>query len=548
MGGKAARGRYRKSVLEEILDCDIRLKFALTPRDEAPAPGAVPSPRTPASLAYPAPPAPSDAAPAGDIGSGGGGDLFGAGAPLRAASSGGVAVHEAAPDAPPAPALPDAMPPRQLPASAPPMRPQARTSGGRGSSGPNPANTAQTGENNGTRWEAASGSGSSAGGGASNLNARYTFDNFVVGQSNRLAQAGAQAVAQSPGTVYNPLFLYGPPGLGKTHLMHAIGNEIIKTQTGGSGTGRVAFVSGEAFTTHFIASLRNGKAEDFRRKWRSVDLWLVDDIQFYRGQRIHPKRSFSTPSTPCTKPENKSLSRRTGRRVNCGRWTNACARALNAGLSPILPPRILETRLAILHKKALSEHARIPDDVLMYMAKLVQSNIRTLEGALVKLIAYASLVNSPVTTELAHSVLERYYIAHGAGEAHEAAGSGGDDAASPLAHMAASLGMNLSVGGRGEITAELVQNVVAKQFGIKPGDLAGKKRDANTTAARQIAMHLLREMGEWSLPNIGQAFGGRTHVGVLYGCDKIKAQAEEDAALQKLINELTTQIRAQAPG
>ena len=247
------------------------------------------------------------------------------------------------------------------------------------------------------------------------LNPRYTFDNFVTGPTNRLAHGGAVAVAQSPGTVYNPLFLYGPPGLGKTHLMHAIGNEVIRTQPGS----RVAYVSGEAFTSYFVASLHSKeKAEEFRRNWRSVDIFLVDDIQFIASRDKTREEFFHT----------FNALYQTGKQiVICADRSPRDLRAMDerlrsrfeSGLIADVAPPDLETRLAILHKKADAEGMRIPDDVLLYMARLVQSNIRTLEGALVKLIAYASLVNSPVTTRLAADILERYYIQAGIGDSPE---------------------------------------------------------------------------------------------------------------------------------
>ena len=419
-------------------------------------------------------------------------------------------------------------------------RPTTRTSTESGKTyprSPSGASSASGGEKSTGRWEASDNAA---------LNAKYTFDTFVVGQSNRLAQAGAQAVAQAPGAVYNPLFLYGPSGLGKTHLMHAIGNEIAKNQLGGSNA-RVAFVSGESFTTHFIASLRTGKAEDFRRKWRSVDLWLVDDIQFIAGKESTKEEFFHTfnalyqmgkqivISSDRSPRELRTMDERLRSRFECGL------------IADIAAPD-LETRLAILHKKAETEQARIPDDVLLYMAQLVQSNIRTLEGALVKLIAYASLVNSPVTTQLASSVLERYYIAAGIGDAHARAAQGESDgnreADSPLASMAASFAQ---FGGNGAvITPELVQQVVSKHFGISTKDLAGKKRDKDTAAARHVAIHLIRELTELSLLDIGKAFGGRDHATVKHSVDRIKGQMEADEATQRMIKELHVQLKAQA--
>ena len=368
---------------------------------------------------------------------------------------------------------------------------------------------------------------------APELNPRYTFDNFVTGPTNRLAHGGAVAVAQAPGEVYNPLFLYGPPGLGKTHLMHAIGNEVARSKPGA----RVAYVSGEAFTSHFVASLHSQeKAEEFRRNWRTVDIFLVDDIQFIASRDKTREEFFHT----------FNALYQTGKQiVICADRSPRELRAMDerlrsrfeSGLIADLAPPDLETRLAILHKKAEAEGMRIPDEVLLYMARLVQSNIRTLEGALVKLIAYASLVNSPVTTRLAADILERYYIQAGIG-AEDGGEAREGDAPAALSMMASGL--------RGKITPELIQGIVARRFGMSVETLTGKRRDRETALARQIAMHLSRELTELSLPGIGQVFGGKDHTTVMHACGRIKAQIPLDDDLKSLVAELAMQVRAQA--
>lgn len=405
------------------------------------------------------------------------------------------------------------------------------------------------------------------------LNPRYTFDNFVVGPSNRLAHAGARAVAQSPGQVYNPLFFYGPSGLGKTHLMHAIGNEAVRQ--GGIDPARIAYVSGEAFTSHYITSLREHRAEEFRRRWRSVDLWLVDDIQFIAGKEHTKEEFFHTFNALyqlgkqiviCSDRSPRDLrmmDERLRSRFECGL------------IADIASPD-LETRLAILHRKAETERMRIPDDVLLYMARLVQSNIRTLEGALVRLIAYASLVNTPVTIELAAGVLERYYINPGLGIASEreaaSEGTSSDSTATPspasssprppasveqaaagvYTGYSAASGRGAFAGafgsGRGSVTPDVVQRVVAKRFGLTPDLLTGKKRDRDIVLARQIAMHLMRELTEMSLPGIGQIFGGRDHSTVSHACDRVRSQIPLDEELRSVIEDLTLQVRAQVSG
>ncbi|MDX1931523.1 MAG: chromosomal replication initiator protein DnaA [Capsulimonadales bacterium] len=397
------------------------------------------------------------------------------------------------------------------------------------------------------------------------LNPRYTFDNFVVGASNRLAHAGARAVAEAPGAVYNPLFLYGPPGLGKTHLMHAIGNEIVLQH--GIESHRIAYLSGEAFASSFITSLREHRTDDFRRRWRSMDLFLVDDIQFIAGKEHTKEEFFHTfnalyqmgkqivISSDRSPRELRMMDERLRSRFECG-------------LTADITPPDLETRLAILQRKAEIERMRISDEVLLYMAKLVQSNIRTLEGALVKIIAYASLQNSPVTTELAASVLEHYYISAGIGDAIAAEAKNGNHGANgwPVpptdrsndrpsgavrssvgSPSSASFGVGLA-GLRGSVTPEVVQRVVCRRFGLDPDALIGKRRDREIVVARQIAMHLMRELTETSLPGIGQLFGGRDHSTVLHACDKVRSSIPLDDDLRSLVEDLTVQIRAQAAG
>lgn len=370
---------------------------------------------------------------------------------------------------------------------------------------------------------------------APELNPRYTFNNFVTGPTNRLAHSGAIAVAQSPGTVYNPLFLYGPPGLGKTHLMHAIGNQLREMQP----DARVAYVSAEAFTSSFQASLREKRTEAFRRNWRGVDIFLVDDIQFLAGKEYTREEFFHVFN------EMYQMGKQI---VICADRSPRELRAMDerlrsrfeSGLIADIAPPDLETRLAILHKKAEAEGMRIPDEVLLYMARLVQSNIRTLEGALVKLIAYASLVNSPVTTQLAADILERYYIQAGIGASLPGAAepTGDNDVPPSLSMMASGL--------RGQITPELIQKIVARRFNMSVDTLTGKRRDRETALARQIAMHLARELTELSLPGIGQVFGGKDHTTVMHACERIKTQMPLDDSLDNLVRDLATQIRAQA--
>ncbi|MBC8101924.1 MAG: chromosomal replication initiator protein DnaA [Cytophagales bacterium] len=528
-------GPLIQGLLEEMLDREVRVRFVLTAREKtgtAPVAPAAPAPRapnlfdeekpktpaTPEAVPAPTRPGPKRSAPPTSLPDttplDASGDLFGesgpgSGVPERSpAESRETMEARITPNGPPSPLSES-------------RRPSA-----------DPRRTAVTGVRR------TSGGGSDA----PVLNSRYTFETFVTGSSNRLAHAGAKAVAQSPGRIYNPLFLYGPSGLGKTHLMHAIGNEI--TAEKGVDPRSVAYISGESFTSHFVTSLREQRTDEFRRKWRFVDLWLVDDIQFIAGKEHTKEEFFHTfnalyqtgkqivISSDRSPRELRMMDERLRSRFECGL------------IADIAPPD-LETRLAILHRKADSEGMRIPDEVLLYMAKLVQSNIRTLEGALVKLIAYASVVNSPVTTELASSILERYYIAAGIGVE-----GGGDPAAgggNPGGAVAAALGQGFGGGGTCAVTAELVQRVVARRFGLPADALSGKKRDRDIVNARQIAMHLMRELTEMSLPGIGQSFG-RDHSTVMHSCDKVRSQIPYDDDLRTLVEELTTQLRAQATG
>ncbi len=370
---------------------------------------------------------------------------------------------------------------------------------------------------------------------APELNPRYTFNNFVTGPTNRLAHSGAIAVAQSPGNVYNPLFLYGPPGLGKTHLMHAIGNQLKEAQP----EARVAYVSAEAFTSSFQASLREKRTEAFRRSWRGVDIFLVDDIQFLAGKEYTREEFFHVFNEMYqTGKQIVICADRSPRELRT--MDERLRSRFESGLIADIAPPDLETRLAILHKKAEAEGMRIPDEVLLYMARLVQSNIRTLEGALVKLIAYASLVNSPVTTQLAADILERYYIQAGIGASLPTEGHNPEsgDAPPSLSMMASGL--------RGKISPELIQKIVARRFGMSVETLTGKRRDRETALARQIAMHLSRELTELSLPGIGQVFGGKDHTTVMHACERIKTQIPLDDSLDNLVRELAMQVRAQA--
>lgn len=335
------------------------------------------------------------------------------------------------------------------------------------------------------------------------LNSRYTFDTFVVGPNNRLAHACAMSVAETPGKTYNPLFIYGGSGLGKTHLMQAIGHHILKNDP----NTRVLYVSGETFTYHYITALREHRTAQFRRKYRDVDVWLVDDIHFLVGKERTEEEFFHTYNaiydmgkqivlTSDRAPKDLELDSRLLSRFECGM------------IADIKPPD-LETRLAIIQSKAASENMTIPYEVMLYIARLITSNIRQIEGALIKLHAYASLMRTPVTESLAQEVLGTYFT-----EAPQMV-----------------------------VDARKVQEEVARRFNLEVSELTGPCRSKDIVIARQVAMYLTRELTDWSLPAIGRAFGGRDHTTVLHACKAVAARIAVDASLARLIEDLSRQIR-----
>jgi len=337
------------------------------------------------------------------------------------------------------------------------------------------------------------------------LNSRYVFDTFVVGPNNRLAHACAVSVAESPGKTYNPLFIYGGPGLGKTHLMQAIGHYAIANHP----QMRVLYVSGETFTYHYITALREHRTAEFRRKYRNVDIWLVDDIHFLVGKERTEEEFFHTYNaiydmgkqivlTSDRAPKELDLDRRLLSRFECGL------------IADITPPD-LETRMAIIQSKAASEHMTLPNEVILYIARLITSNIRQIEGALIKLHAYASLMRQPVTAAFAEEVLGSYF---------------GQVPTPPV------------------VDAQKVQQEVAKRFNIDVGALKGGCRSKDVVIPRQVAMFLVRQLTDWSLPAIGRAFGGRDHTTVLHACKCVAARIAADAAFAALIEELSQSIRS----
>lgn len=336
------------------------------------------------------------------------------------------------------------------------------------------------------------------------LNPKYTFDTFVVGNSNRLAHAAALAVAEAPSKAYNPLFIYGGVGLGKTHLLHAIGHHVLKNNR----NFRVVYVSSETFTNELINAIKDDQNIEFRNKFRNVDILLVDDIQFLAGKERTQEEFFHTFNT--LHEANKQIiisSDRTPKEIPT--LEDRLRSRFEWGLLADIQPPDLETREAILRKKAQLENRAVPDEVIRFIASKIKSNIRELEGALLRVIAYASLHQKEITLDLSKEALKDLF--------------------------AGSRKQNITIG--------LIQRVVAKHFNLKVEDLKSKRRTQDVAFPRQIAMYLARELTEDSLPVIGREFGGRDHTTVMHACDKIKDRIQQDINTEDTINKLIDMIK-----
>ncbi|MDQ0284916.1 chromosomal replication initiator protein [Desulfofundulus luciae] len=336
------------------------------------------------------------------------------------------------------------------------------------------------------------------------LNPRYTFDTFVVGNSNRFAHAACLAVAESPAETYNPLFIYGGVGLGKTHLMHAISHYILKRGT----QNRIVYVTSEKFTNELINAIAEKRAVEFRNKYRGMDVLLIDDIQFLAGKERTQEEFFHTFNT--LYEANKQIvisSDRPPKEIPT--LEDRLRSRFEWGLITDIQPPDLETRIAILRKKAHLDNVNVPDETLEYIAQQITSNIRELEGALIRVVAYASLYKQQITTQLARDILKDILPRK-----------------SPK-----------------QITAQLIQEKVAAYYGLKPDDFKSKRRSRNVAFPRQIAMYLTRELTDLSLPQIGDAFGGRDHTTVLHACEKISAQMATDTLLEEAIKEIRQKIK-----
>jgi len=338
--------------------------------------------------------------------------------------------------------------------------------------------------------------------GAAQLNPRYTFDAFVIGSGNQFAHAACQAVAERPSKAYNPLFLYGGVGMGKTHLMQAIGHEIKKRMPQAA----ICYVSSDKFTNEMINSLRYDKMTSFRDKFRNVDVLLVDDIQFLAQKERTQEEFFHTFNAlhesmkqiviASDRPP-KELAEVEDRLRSRFEW----------GLIADIQPPDLETKVAILQKKAEQEKVTLPTDVALYVASNIRSNVRELEGALIRLVAHSSLIGAEITLPYAQQVLKNFIDSQAR-----------------------------------KVTIESIQKATAEQFGLRLAEIKQKNNSRAIVYTRQIAMYLAKHLTEASLPEIGRQFGGKHHTTVLHSVEKIDEARKNDKDLNRLINKLTEQL------
>ncbi|PAL01115.1 chromosomal replication initiation protein DnaA [Lentilactobacillus parakefiri] len=335
------------------------------------------------------------------------------------------------------------------------------------------------------------------------LNPNYTFDNFIIGKGNQMAHAAALIVSEEPGKLYNPLFFYGGVGLGKTHLMQAIGNKRLEDHP----ETNVKYVTSEAFTNDFINAIQTNRTEEFRREYRDVDILMVDDIQFFAQKEGTQEEFFHTFNDLYNNDKQIVL---TSDRVpqEIPKLQERLVSRFAWGLPVDITPPDLETRIAILKNKAKLDNLVIPNDTLSYIAGQIDSNVRELEGALSRVQAYSKLKNEPITTDLVYEALR---------------------------------GLKLSQDNR-QLSIVDIQNKVASYFHISINDLKGKKRMKSIVMPRQIAMYLSREMTSNSLPKIGKEFGGKDHTTVIHACDKIAEIIKLDADLRKEIADIKSAL------
>jgi len=335
------------------------------------------------------------------------------------------------------------------------------------------------------------------------FNPRNTFETFVVGNNNSFAHAAALAVAQAPGKSYNPLFLYGGTGLGKTHLLHAVGQHVVETKKGA----KVSYVSSEKFTNDYISAIQDNQLVKFRKKYRQTDVLLIDDIQFLAGKERIQEEFFHTFNAlheahkqivlTCDRPASE-IQNLEHRLVSRFEW----------GLVTDLQPPDVETRLAILRNKVKSMGVEIPEEVMTFLANRIRTNIRRLEGALIRVASYAHLTGKELTNDVVENLLREI----------------------------------LQEEGRHTITIEFIQKKVAEKYDIRMADMTSKRRPENIAFPRQIAMFLSRQLTEHSLSAIGEAFGGRDHGTVLHACRLVKDRCEIDANVRQTVSYLEKQL------
>ncbi|SDJ25422.1 chromosomal replication initiator protein DnaA [Natribacillus halophilus] len=336
------------------------------------------------------------------------------------------------------------------------------------------------------------------------LNGKYTFDSFVIGSGNRFAHAASLAVSEAPARAYNPLFIYGGVGLGKTHLMHAIGHYVLEHNP----TLHVVYLSSEKFTNEFINAIRDNRGDDFRNKYRNVDVLLIDDIQFLAGKEQTQEEFFHTFNTLHEDARQIVISSdRPPKEIPT--LEDRLRSRFEWGLITDITPPDLETRIAILRKKAKAEMLDIPNEVMLYIANQIDTNIRELEGALIRVVAYSSLINEDMNADLAAEALKDII-----------------PSAQPKI-----------------ISIEDIQAQVAAFYQIKLEEITAKKRTKAIAHARQVAMYLSREMTEFSLPKIGEKFGGRDHTTVIHAHEKISKLRSSDEHFQQQLDEITNKVK-----
>jgi chromosomal replication initiator protein len=337
------------------------------------------------------------------------------------------------------------------------------------------------------------------------MSAKYTFDSFVIGSSNRFAHAAALAVAEAPAQAYNPLFIYGGTGLGKTHLLQAVGQYVGEH----SGNLSVRYVTSETFMNDFINSLRDKRIEGFKQRYRTYDLLLVDDVQFFEHKERIQEEFFHTFNSLYESGSQIVMSSDRPPR-DIATLEERLRSRFEWGLITDIQPPDLETRIAILRKRVKTDNINVPDpQVLTFIASRVSTNIRELEGALTRVVAFCSLTGRPMNEELAQDVLKDVF----------------------------------PQGDLPQVTIERIQETVSDRFGLSLDELCGDKRSQNIVYPRQVAMYLSRELTDSSLPKIGKQFGGRDHTTVIHATSKIARMIREDRSVYNLVQELTARIK-----